>query len=72
VHQEDERIKGVELKRRYLDVGIALLRRTQDGVELIDLKDFTHARQVELEVNLDPGSYIIVPRTTGCNMSHPS
>jgi len=49
-------------------VGIALLRRTGDGVELVDLKDFTNARQVELEANLDPGSYLIVPRTTGCTM----
>ena len=30
------------------------------------MKDFVMDRQVELEVNLDPGSYIIVPRTTGC------
>ncbi len=68
VHQEDERIKGVDLRRAYLDVGIALMRRTGDGVELVDLKDFTNARQVELEANLDPGSYLIVPRTTGCTM----
>jgi calpain-15 len=72
IHQEDERIKGVDLRRPYLDIGIALLRRTLDGVELIDLKDFTNARQVELEANLDPGSYLIVPRTTGCTMSHPN
>lgn len=44
IHQEDERIKGVDLRRPYLDVGIALLRRTIEGVELIDLKDFTNAR----------------------------
>ena len=40
VHQEDERINGVLLRRPYLDVGIALLRRTKHDVELVDMKDF--------------------------------
>lgn len=52
-------------------MGIAVLRRTEDGVELLDLKDFVQDRQVELEANLDPGSYIILPRTTGCNLRRP-
>ena len=30
------------------------------------MKDFTIDRQVEIEVNLERGSYIILPRTTGC------
>lgn len=37
-------------------------------MELVDLKDFVQDRQVLLEVCLDPGIYIIVPRTTGCLM----
>jgi hypothetical protein len=28
LHQEDERIKGIDLFRPYLDIGIVLLRRT--------------------------------------------
>ena len=61
----------MHLRRPYLDLGIALLKRVEDGVELLDLKDFVQDRQVELEVNLDPGSYIILPRTTGCNLRRP-
>jgi hypothetical protein len=72
LHQEDERIKGVDLVRPNIDIGIVLLRKTQQGIELIDLKDFTDARQVELEVTLSPGSYLILPRTTGCKMAWPS
>lgn len=68
VHQEDERINGVLLRRPYLDVGIVLLRRTKDDVELVDLKDFATYREVELEVILEPGSYIVLPRTTGCSL----
>jgi hypothetical protein len=40
VHQEDERIKGVLLRRPYIDVGIAILKRTTDGIDLVDLKDY--------------------------------
>ena len=29
LHQEDERVKGVYLRKQYLDLGIAVLRRTE-------------------------------------------
>lgn len=46
IHQEDERIENVALRRPYLDIGIAVLRRTGDNnVELIDLKDLNVDRQ---------------------------
>ncbi len=71
LHQEDERVKGVIHRRPYMDVSLAILRRTQDGVDLIDLKDFVQDRQCEIEVNLEPGSYIILPRTSGCTLKRP-
>lgn len=72
VHQEDERIHNVSSRRPYLDIGIAILRRTGDNnVELIDLKDINIDRQCEIDVTLDPGSYIILPRTTGCFLRRP-
>lgn len=71
LHQEDERIKGVILRRPYLDVSLAVLKCTTEGVELIDLKDFMQDRQCEIEVNLEPGSYIVLPRTTGCTLKRP-
>jgi hypothetical protein len=41
VHQEDERIRSVGLRRHNIDVGIAVLRRLDDGMlELVELKDF--------------------------------
>lgn len=66
VHQEDERRRGTALRRPYIEVSIAVLRITSQGVELVDLKDFVVDRQVEFEVNLELGRYIILPRTTGC------
>jgi len=72
VHQEDERIQCVLARRSYLDIGIVVLKRTNDNsVELVDLKDFAIERQVELEVTLEPGSYIILARTTGCTLRRP-
>lgn len=40
-------------------------------MDLVDLKDFVVDRQCELEVNLEPGSYIILPRTSGCLLKRP-
>ena len=71
MHQEDERIKGVLARRPYLDIGIAILKRTSTGVEIVDLKDFVQDRQCEIEVNLEPGSYIILPRSSGCLLRRP-
>lgn len=38
---------------------------------MIDLKDYAIERQVELDLTLDAGSYIILPRTTGCMLWWP-
>lgn len=54
-----------------MDVSLAVLKCTADGVELVDLKDFMQDRQCEIEVNLEPGTYIVLPRTTGCTLRRP-
>jgi hypothetical protein len=54
-----------------MDVSLAVLKCTAEGVELVDLKDFMQDRQCEMEVNLEPGSYIVLPRTTGCTLRRP-
>lgn len=54
-----------------MDVSLAVLKCTTEGVELVDLKDFMQDRQCEIEVNLEPGSYIVLPRTTGCTLRRP-
>ena len=71
IHQEDERIFGVEEKRGYLDIGIAVLKRENEEFFIVKLKENDIQRQVELEVDLDAGEYFIVPRTTGCYLSRP-
>jgi len=67
LHQEDERISSVLEMRPFIDISIAVLRKKPDNtLEVVDYVEFSRDRQVELEVKLDPGSYIILPRTTGC------
>lgn len=39
--------------------------------ELIYLKEFQTERQAELEVDLDAGEYVILPRTSGCGLQRP-
>lgn len=35
------------------------------------MKDFSAERQVELDVELEPGEYVILPRTSGCSLKRP-
>ena len=72
IHQEDERISGVATRRSYLDIGFIVLKRLSDGsVAYVTSKDLVMDRQCELEVTLDPGAYIVLPRTTGCLLRRP-
>lgn len=71
LHQEDERIEGALPRRAYIDHGLAILKRDVDGSSLVHFKDFTIGRDCEIECILEPGSYIIVPRTTGCSIRRP-
>lgn len=72
LHQEDERIQGVVQRRPFLDVGITVLKVNADqSLELIEKTTILKERQVELEIDLQPGNYIILPRTTGTYMTKP-
>ncbi len=71
LHQEDERIEGCLSRRPYLDIGIAILKKTGDSIDLVELRDLVNERECEIEVLLDPGTYIILPRTTGCGLRRP-
>lgn len=72
LHQEDERIFGADSKRAYLDIGIVVLKRASgDQPEICFYRSNQNKREVELEIDLEPGSYIIMPRTTGCKLRRP-
>jgi len=72
LHQEDERVEGTLPRRSYLDFGLAIFKRDVDGTTLLQNKDYVMARDIEIECVLEPGSYIVVPRTTGCAIRRPN
>jgi hypothetical protein len=51
---------------------MAILKRENDGTKLHQFKDYSTARDCEIETILEAGSYIIVPRTTGCGIKRPN
>ena len=55
-----------------MDMGVSVLRINHDEtLDLVDYKPLSKDRQVELEVELLPGRYVVLPRTTGGLMSKP-
>jgi calpain-15 len=72
IHQEDERIFGVRKRRRYIDIGIVILKSKQNSEpRVLHYQRNMQDRQIEMEVDLGPGSYIVLPRTTGCRLARP-
>jgi hypothetical protein len=60
-------VQEVIKRKPYMSIGVAILQKTSKGShDLIFMKDFSAERQVELDVELEPGEYIILPRTSGC------
>jgi len=54
-------------------MGFALLKKNEhDQTELVEFKDFAMDRDIEMEAILEAGTYILVPRTTGCNIGRPN
>ena len=52
-----------------MDAGLALLKRDPDsGSQLVQYIDSLSQRDTELECFLEPGKYILVPRTNGLSL----
>ena len=59
-------------RKSYIAIGVAILHRNaRGGLDLIYMKDFSTERQVELDIELDAGEYVILPRTSGCTLRRP-
>lgn len=71
IHQIDEKIHRVLPRRRYLDTAFLVFKRTAEGTSLYDAQGFISGRDCEYEVNLEPGQYVILPRTNGIALKRP-
>jgi len=73
LHQDEDRIKETDAKKQIMDISISILKQDTNLNEITHLEslDFTIAPNAQLEINLPPGNYIILPRTTGCFFGRP-
>ncbi|CDW86928.1 calpain family cysteine protease containing protein [Stylonychia lemnae] len=72
LNQEDEKTKGVLPKRPYLDMGLVVMKADKDeGTQIVLFKEYLVQRNVECELILEPGHYIVLPKTTGCALKRP-
>jgi len=71
-HQEDQRTVGVEEYRRYLDMGLLLFRVAGAEQSIYAYAEAKDDREVFLEVDLQPGFYVLCPLSTGGALRRPS
>lgn len=71
IHQEDEADFAVRETRPYMDVGCVVLRQEDGELTFQGMHEPARERDVETTFDLEPGDYIIVPRTSGGYFSTP-
>lgn len=73
LHQDEDKIRFSESRKQIMDLSIAILKKENETNEitLIESIDFTISPNVQIELNLPPGTYIILPRNTGCFFGRP-
>lgn len=73
LHQDEDRIKENDSRKQLMDISLSILKQDTNANEIthVDGIDFTLASNIQLEVSLPPGNYIILPRTTGCFFGRP-
>eukprot|EP00340_Litonotus_pictus_P004981 CAMPEP_0170517410 /NCGR_PEP_ID=MMETSP0209-20121228/3415_1 /TAXON_ID=665100 ORGANISM="Litonotus pictus, Strain P1" /NCGR_SAMPLE_ID=MMETSP0209 /ASSEMBLY_ACC=CAM_ASM_000301 /LENGTH=788 /DNA_ID=CAMNT_0010802657 /DNA_START=138 /DNA_END=2504 /DNA_ORIENTATION=+ len=73
LHQDEDRMKDQDSKKQIMDISISILKQDTNLNEIthIESLDFTIAPNAQLEINLPPGNFIILPRTTGCFFGRP-
>ena len=51
--------------RPYLDIGIIIMKEINGTYHYVMHEDTDYRREIFLEINLEKGNYIILPRTIG-------
>ena len=70
--QDEDKFKENEARKNLLDISISVLKlelnNNSNKNEIIHIQtyDFSMSPNLQLEFNLPPGQYLIVPRTSGC------
>ena len=66
--QDEDKFKENESRKQLLDISVSILKLDLNKNEIshIQTYDFSLTSNLQLELNLPTGQYIIVPRTSGC------
>ena len=54
-----------------MDAGFLILKRAADGTNLYEVQEFLNGRDVEFDTTLEPGQYVVLPRTNGITLQKP-
>ena len=68
MHQFDAKVDRVLPRRKYLDAAFSVMELDNEGTKIHTVQDFVNARDCEVEIVLEPGQYVIIPRTTGIDL----
>lgn len=55
-------------RREYLDASICVMKIKDGQLELYEAMEYLNGRDTEMEVMLEPGQYVILPKTNGVTM----
>lgn len=71
--QDEDKFKENESRKQLLDISISILKLDLNKNEInhIQTYDFSLTSNLQIELNLPAGQYIIVPRTSGCLFGRP-
>ena len=66
--QDEDKFKESDLRKQLLDISVSVLKLDVNKNEIshIQTYDFSLTSNLQIELNLPAGQYIIVPRTSGC------
>ena len=71
--QDEDKFKENDSRKQLLDLSVSVLKLDLNKNEInhIQTYDFSLASNLQIELNLPAGQYIIVPRTSGCLFGRP-
>lgn len=73
LHQDEDKIRDINSRKQMMDISITVLKQDNNVNEIthIETLDLTITPNLQMELNLPAGNYIILPRTTGCFFGRP-
>ncbi len=68
LHQDEDIFKDMDSRKQKMDISLTILKQDTSANEIthVESLDFANSPNVQMELSFPPGSYIILPRSTGC------